>query len=176
MAPSYNFPLGISRHDPNFSKILQIIEAFRGYETIQDLKAADDQVRKHLAQQLQKAAEESVDARKNIEAGMHLQVLPDFDDMVRHIQMDREMLQDPMKDRIEACKAYRPEADPIREAYMLDYKILSGAENVYNLMQEFVRLVQEDMMIANIHKIDLSLRDIAMSMVKRGKTIDCMLR
>ena len=107
---------------------------------------------------------------------MHLRVLPDFDDMVRHIHMDREMLQDHMKDRIAACKAYRPEADPIREVYMLDYKILSGAENVYNLIQEFVRIVREEMMIENIHKIDLSLRDIAESMEKRGKTIDCMLQ
>jgi hypothetical protein len=176
MAPSHNFPPGISQHDPNFSKILQIIKTFRGYETMQDLKAADGQVRKYLAQQLREAADESTYARKKIEAGMHLQVLPDFDDMVRHIHRDRDMLQDPLKDRIAACKAYRPGADPIRDAYMLDYKMLSGAENVHDLMQEFVRIVREDLMIANIHKIELSLRDIAESMEKRGKTIDCMLR
>jgi hypothetical protein len=43
-------------------------------------------------------------------------------------------------------------------------------------MQEFVRITQEDLMIANIHKIDLSLRDIKECMEKRGRTIDCMLR
>jgi hypothetical protein len=173
---SFNFPLGISRHDPNFERILQIIRAFRGYETLEDLKAADEQVRKHLAQQLQKTADESADARKMIEAGMHLRVLPDFDAMAKHIQADRDMLLDQKDDRITACQAYRPEADPIRELYMLDYKILSGAENVYNLLQEFVRITREDLLISNIHKIDLSLRDIAECMEKRGKTIDCMLR
>jgi hypothetical protein len=172
---SYNFPLGVSRQDPSFHKILQIIKTFRGYETLEDLKAADEQVRTHLSEQLRKAAGESADARKNIEAGMHLQVLPDFDDMVRHINASRDRLQGPMKVKIAACKAYRPEADPIREAYLLDFKVLSDAENVYNLMQEFARIVREDMMLANIHKIDLSLRDIGENMEKRESTIDCML-
>jgi hypothetical protein len=176
MAPSYNFPLGISQHDPNFSKILQIIKTYPGYERLEDLKAADEQVRIFLAQQLQKAADESVGARKKIDSGMHLQVLPDFDDMVRKLHANRDRLREYMKDKIAACKDYRPVTDPIREAYMLDFKILSGAENIYNLMQEFDRMVQEDMMINNIHKINFSIRDIAESMEKRGKTIDCMLR
>ena len=173
---SFNFPLGISRHDPHFERIRQIIETFQGYETLGDLKAADEQVRKYLARQLQKTADESKDARRKIEAGMHLRVLPDFDAMTLHIQADRDVLQDHVKDRIVACQAYRPAADPIRELYAMDYKILSGAENAYNLMQEFARIAREDLLIANIHKIELSLRDIAECMEKRGKTIDCMLR
>lgn len=173
---SYNFPLGISRQDPNFSKILQVIKTFRGYETLEDLKAADEQVRMHLAQQLGKAAGESAEARRKLERDMHLQVLPDFDDMVRQIDSCRGILQGRLKGKIAACKVYQPEADPIREAYMLDFKLLSDAENVYNLMQEFARMVREDMMLANIHKIDLSLRDITESMEKRESTIDCMLR
>lgn len=176
MMASFNFPLGISRHDPNFEKIRQIIETFRGYETLDDLKAADGQVRKHLAGQLQKTAEESAGARKAIEAGLHLRVLPDFDAMAMRIRADRDRLQDRMKDRMIACQAYKPEADPIRALYLLDYKILSGAENVYNLMQEFVRIGREDLMISNIHKMDLSLVDIAECMEKREKTIDCMLQ
>ncbi len=176
MMASFNFPLGISRHDPNFQKILRIIESFRGYESLEDLKAADEQVRKYLAEQLQKAADESTGVRKMIESGMHLRVLPDFDNMAKHIQADRDMFQDYMRKKIMACQAYRPETDPIRELYMLDYKILSCAENVYNLMQEFVRIVQENLMLSNIQKIERSLHDIAESMEKRGKTIDCMLR
>jgi len=176
MAPSYNFPLGISRHDPNFSKILQIIKTFRGYETLEDLKAADEQVRKFLAQQLEKAAEESVDARTAIESGMHLRVLPDFDDMVRHIHACEERLRCRLSGRIAACKAYQPEPDPIRTAYMLDFRLLSDAENVYNLMQEFARIDREDLMLANVHKIDVSLREIAESMEKRESSIDCMLK
>lgn len=172
---SYNFPLGVSRHDPNFVKILQIIKAFRGYETLEDLKAADGQVRTYLAQQLQKAADESADVRRKLEQGMHLQVLPDFDGMVRQIRACRDRLQGRLRVKIAECQYYRPEADPIREAYMLDYKVLTDAENVYNLMQEFARMDREDMMLANIHKINLSLRDIAENMEKRARTIDCML-
>jgi hypothetical protein len=172
---SYNFPLGISRQDPNFSKILQIIKTFQGYETLEDLKAADEQVRMHLAQQLGKAVDESAEARRKLDSGMHLRVLPDFDDMVKQIGTCQDILQGRLKGKIAACKAYRPEADPIREAYMLDFKLLSDAENIYNLMQEFTRMIREDMMLANIHKIDLSLRDIAESMEKRESTIDCML-
>ncbi|HEY3273800.1 MAG TPA: hypothetical protein VGJ92_08565 [Methanocella sp.] len=173
---SYNFPLGISRKDPNFSKILQIIKTFRGYETLEGLKAADEQVRMHLAQQLRKAAEESTEARKKLESDMHLRLLPDFDAMVRQIHSCKDRLQDRLQGKIAACKAYRPEADPIREAYNLDFKVLSDAENVFNLMQEFARMAREDMMLTNIHKIDLSLGDIAESMEKRESTIDCMLR
>jgi hypothetical protein len=176
MVPSFNFPLGVSRHDPYFEKILRIIESFRGYETLDDLKAADEQVRKYLAQQLRMAAVESAGARKTIESGLHLRVLPGFDAMARHIQADSGLLQEDIKYRIAACQAYKPEADPIRELYMLDYKLLTSAENVYNLMQEFVRISREDLMIANIHKIDLSLRDIEECMEKGGRTIDCMLR
>jgi hypothetical protein len=173
---SYNFPLGISRQDPSFSKILQIIKTFRGYETLEDLKAADEQVRTHLAGQLQKAADESAGARKTIEAGMHLQVLPGFDDMVRHIHACKDRLRSRLSGKIAACRAYRPEPDPIREAYMLDFRVLSAAENVFNLMQEFARLTREDLMLANIHKIDVSLREIAESMDKRESSIDCMLK
>jgi hypothetical protein len=173
---SFNFPLGVSRHDPNFEKILRIINTFRGYETLEDLKAGDEQVRKHLARQLLNTAAESTDVRKRIEAGMHLRVLPDFDAMAMRIHADSDRLEAPGENKIAACQGYEPEAEPIRELYMLDYKILVGAENVYNLMQEFVRIAREDLMITNIHKIDLSLRDIAVYMEKRGKLIDCMLR
>ena len=173
---SFNFPLGISRQDPHFEKILRIIETVRGYETLEDLKAADEQVREQLARQLLKAADESAGARKVIEAGTHLRVLPDFDAMAGHIRADLDRLAGPGKRKIAACQAYEPAAEPIRDLYMLDYKILTGAENVYNLMQEFVRLAREDLMISNVHKIDLSLRDIAGCMEKREKTIDCMLK
>ena len=172
---SYNFPLGVSRQDPNFSKILQIIKTFRGYETLEDLKAADGQVRMHLAEQLRKATDESAGVRRKLESGMHLRVLPDFDDMVRRIDACQGWLEDRLKGKIAACRAYRPDADPIRDAYMLDFKVLSAAENVYNLMQEFVRMAREDMMLTNIHKINLSLQDIADCMEKRAETIDCML-
>jgi hypothetical protein len=175
MAQSYNFPLGITRHDPNFVKILQIIESYRGYETLTDLKVADEQVRKHLGQQLQKAAGESIGAREKIELGMHLRILPDFDDMVKLIHKDREEFKDYLQEKIAACHVYRPEADPVRELYMLDYTVLSGVENVYNLMQEFARIKEEDLMITNIHKINVSLHDIADSMKKRGQIIGCMI-
>jgi hypothetical protein len=175
MTQSYNFPLGISENDPHFEKILHIITGFRGYETLGDLKAADGQVRKFLAQQLEKAAEESIGVRKTIESGMHLRVLPDFDNMVRLIHTDVDRLRDLYKDLIAACRVYRPAIDLVRELYSLDFKILSGAENVYNLMQEFIRLTREDLMISNIHKIDLSLRDIAECMEKRVEIIECMI-
>jgi hypothetical protein len=175
MTQSYNFPLGVSKKDPNFEKILRIINGFRGYETLEDLKAADVQVRKFLAQQLEMAAGESVDVRKTIESGMHLRVLPDFDHMVRMIQADRDGLQDLFKDKISTCQVYRPAIDLVRDLYLLDFKILSGAENVYNLMQEFIRLAREDLMISNIHKINISLREIAECMEKRLETIECMI-
>jgi hypothetical protein len=175
MMASYNFPLGISRHDPNFGKIRQIIETFRGYETLEDLKAADEQVRKHLAQQLEKAAVEAIDARKKIAADMHLRVLPDFDVMTGRIRACRDRLRRRLSARIAACRAYHPESDPIRDAYRMDFMVLSAAENVFNLMQEFARLTREDVMLANVHKIDLSLSDIAECMEKRASTIDCML-
>ena len=58
---------------------------------------------------------------------------------------------------------------------MLDFRILSDANNVYNLMQEFQRMVQEDMMLGNIHKIGMSLDEIADSMEKKSQIIGCMI-
>jgi hypothetical protein len=170
MVQSYNFPLGVTRHDPNFEKILQIIDSFRGYETLEDLKASDELVR-----QLRKAADESVGARRKIDADMYLRALPDFDSMVKHIHADTDILRDHLKKKIEACQVYRPKEDYIRELYIMDFKMLSDAENVYNLMQEFARIAREDLAISNIHKIDLSLGEIGENMEKRGKTIGCMI-
>jgi|AGTN01.1.fsa_nt_gi hypothetical protein len=173
---SYNFPLGVSRHDPDFEKILRIINSFRGYETLEDLKRSDEQVRTYLAQQLRKAADESAGARKSIERGMHLQVLPDFDVVAGRIRACSDRLLGAGSGKIATCKAYQPEPDPVRALYVIDYKMLSGSENIYNLMQEFTRIDQEKLISSNIHKIDLSLRDIARCMKKRAETIDCMLQ
>ena len=172
---SFNFPLGVSQNDPNFHRIRQIIAGFRGYETLGDLKAADDQVRNQIAAQLDKAAGEAAGARKAIEAGMHLLVLPDFDRMVEHIHASRDRLQDRYRSRILACHAYQPQRELIRQIYELDFRILTDAENVYNLMQEFVRMAREDMMLSNIYKIDVSLREIAAALEKKGEVIGCMI-
>ena len=172
---SYNFPLGVSHQDRNFNKILQIIRSFRGYETLEDLKAADDQVRRQLVRQLDKAEQESAGAREKLAAGMHLRVLPDFDAMVGRIRGDRDLLADDYRGKIVACHLYRPEKGMISELYELDFRMLSDAENVYNLMQEFARMDREDMMLSNIYKIDVSLREMADSMNKRGEIIGCMI-
>ncbi len=172
---SYNFPLGVSRQDPNFNKILQILRSFRGYETLEDLKAADDQVRRQLAQQLDKAEQEAAGARARLEAGMHLSVLPDFDAMVGRIRRDRDLLADDDRGKIVACHLYRPEKGLISELYELDFRMLSAAENVYDLMQEFARLAREDMMLSNVYKINVSLYEIADCMKKRVELIGCMI-
>jgi ABC-type transport system involved in Fe-S cluster assembly fused permease/ATPase subunit len=62
MAQLYDFPLGVSKHDPNFEKILQLIVGFRGYETLGSLKAADDQVRKKLTVQFHSTLDEATSA------------------------------------------------------------------------------------------------------------------
>lgn len=175
MAPLYDFPIGVSKRDPNFGKILQMIVGFRGYETLESLKAADDQVRKKLASQFQSALDEATSARKKLEAGTHLRILPDFDRMMKRICSVREMFGDHYRSKIAACHRYRPEIDLVGELYALDFSILSCTENVYNLMQEFQRMTREDMMLSNIHKIEVSLEQIVDSMDKKTRTIGCMI-
>ncbi len=175
MAQLYDFPLGVSKHDPNFGKILQMIEGFRGYETLESLKTADDQVRKKLAAQLQSALEEATVARKKLEAGTHLSILQEFERMTGRMRSVREMFADNYQNRIATCKRYMPELDLVGELYSLDFNILSDANNVYNLIQEFQRMVREDMMLANVHKIGMSLDEIADSMEKKSQIIGCMI-
>ena len=174
MAASYNFPLGISEHDPNFRRIRQIIEGFRGYENIDDLKAADRQVREQLARELERALGMADAARQHILRQSHLQVMPDFDVMAGHIGMAAVRLLRPTA-RLEACTIYRPEESRVRQLYDLDFRMLSASENAFNLMQEFQRMVREDMMLANIHKIDVSLSDIQDCMDKKEQSIYCMI-
>jgi len=175
MAQLYDFPLGVSKKDPNFGKILQMIEGFRGYETLESLKAADDQVRKKLALQFQSALDEATGARKKLEDDTHLRILPDFDRMTGRIRSVREIFADQYRSKIVACHRYRPEIDLVGELYSLDFGILSCTENVYNLMQEFQRMTWEDMMLSNIHKIDVSLDQIVDSMEKKSQIIGCMI-
>ena len=171
----YNFPLGVSHYDPNFKKITEIIAGFRGYETLEDLKAADGQVRRQLAWQLDKAIGEADDARRAIAGGTHLRTLPDFDAMVGRIRSARESLAGGQREKIAACLVYRPERNAIGEIYGLDFRMLRDVENVYNLMQEFARISQENQILANNHKIDVSLREIVASMDKREQIIGCMI-
>ncbi|OPY29459.1 MAG: hypothetical protein A4E28_00866 [Methanocella sp. PtaU1.Bin125] len=175
MAELYDFPLGVSKHDPNFKKILQMIASFRGYETLESLKVADDQVRKMLARQLQTTLGEATVARKKLEGDMHLRILPDFDRMIERIRAVGGMFDDFNRSRIIACRRYRPELDLVGELYSLDFSILSATENVYNLMQEFQRMTEEDLMLVNIHKIDVSLDQIVDGMEKKAHIIGCMI-
>ncbi len=175
MAQLYGFPLGVSEHDPNFEKILQMIVDFRGYETLESLKAADDQVRNRIAGQLMNAMGEAKYARERLSTGMHLQVLTDFDRMAGRLHEDYEMMSHPETEKLAACHLYRPAKDAVSELYAIDFKMLDDADNVYNLMQEFQRMVQEDMMLANIHKIDMSLKEIADCLEKKGQIIGCMI-
>ncbi|MGA9141771.1 MAG: hypothetical protein WBZ29_16215 [Methanocella sp.] len=175
MAQLYDFPLGVSEHDPNFEKIQQMIADFRGYETLESLKAADDQVRRQLAEQLNKALGDAKKVRERLSTGMHLQVLPDFDRIVDHLRADYEKMSRPETEKLAACHLYRPVKDLVGELYAIDFKILNDANNVYNLMQEFQRMVREDMMLANIHKIDMSLEEIAGCLEKKGQIIGCMI-
>jgi hypothetical protein len=175
MAQLYDFPLGVSKHDPNFEKILKLIVGFRGYETLGSLKAADDQVRKKLTVQFQSTLDEATSARKKLEAGTHLRILQDFDRMTERIRSVREMFGNHYRSKIVACNLYRPERDLVGKLYSLDFIILSCTENIYNLMQEFQRMAREDMMLANIHKIDVSLDQIVNSMEKRIQIIGCMI-
>jgi hypothetical protein len=175
MAQLYDFPLGVSKHDPNFEKILQIIEGFRGYETLESLKKADDQVRKQLAAHLKNAMGETKEARERLATGMHLQVLTDFDRMADHIRADYERMLHPETEKLATCHLYRPVKDLVSELYAIDFKMLSNAGNVYNLMQEFQRMAREDMMLANTHKIDMSLEEIAGCLEKKGQIIGCMV-
>jgi hypothetical protein len=175
MAQLYDFPLGVSKQDPSFGKILQMIEDFRGYETLESLKAADDQVKNKLAEQLQSAVDEAAVARKSLEAGTHLSILPEFDRMTEHMRTVREMFTDHYRSKIAACHRYQPDRELVGELYSLDVRILTDANNVYNLMQEFQRMVREDMMLANVHKIGMSLDEIADSMEKKSQIIGCMI-
>lgn len=174
MAQSYDFPLGVSRHDPNFEKILRMIVDFRGYETLDSLKAADDRVRLQLADQLKNVLGEARMARKMLADGMHLQVLADFDRMAGRLRAVCEMMARPEAGGLAACHRYMPAKGPISELYSIDFRMLNDAGNVFNLMQEFQRMAREDMILGNIHKIDVSLNEIADCLRKKGEIIGCM--
>jgi hypothetical protein len=175
MAQLYDFPLGVSKHDPNFEKILQMIVDFRGYETLESLKAADDQIRRRLAGQLKNALGETKEARRRLADGMHLQVLDDFDHMVGRLHVNYEKMLRHESEKLAVCHLYRPAKDLVSELYTIDFKMLNEADNVYNLMQEFQRMDREDMILANIHKIDMSLEEIAGCLKKKGEIIGCMI-
>lgn len=176
MGHLYDFPIGVSVHDPNFRRIREMIAGFMGYETIEDLKAADNQVRENLAGQVKKTLDMADNARKILVDRMHLQVLPDFDSLISHMREAYERLLHPENERLAACTVYTPRKDAVVEMYSLDFRMLCSAENVFNLLQEFERIVQEDMILANIHKIDMSLGDILASMEKKAQVISCMIR
>lgn len=175
MAPLYDFPLGVSKKDPHFGKILRMIEGFRGYETLESLRVADDQVRGRLAAQLRDALEETKGARERLSRGMHLQVLADFDRMAGKLRRVCERMSHPETEKLAVCRVYRPEKELMGDLYAVDFKILGNGNNIFNLTQEFQRMVREDLMLAQIHKIEIAIDEIAGCLEKKGQIIACMI-
>ncbi|CAJ36054.1 hypothetical protein [Methanocella arvoryzae] len=172
----YNFPVGTSRKDPSFSRILRIIEGFRGYDSIDDLKAADSQVRERLAEQLKKTREEADRARSSLESRMRLSNALEFTDMLSSIEKARIRLSQPPSPKIAACKAYTPQEDIVGKIIRLDFQMLGDAENVYNLMQEFQRMDQDHLIRSNILKIIMAARDITASLDEKDRLVNCMIQ
>jgi hypothetical protein len=172
----YNFPTGMSHKDPAFRRIEKIIEGFRGYETVDDLKAADGQVRSELARQMKKTRNEADEARKILEKKLLLSVLLDFSEMITLLEKALIKLARPPNQIINECRKYTPEEDTIGKIYSLDFQILSDAENAYNLMQEFQRMEQEDLIRSNILKITMATRDILARLDEKDRLINCMLK
>jgi hypothetical protein len=175
MAPQYDFPLGTSQKDPNFRRIRRIITDFRGYDTIEDLRAADEQVRAMLAEQLRKTINGMAGVRELLSDRMRLSVMPDFDDMAQQMRKTLERLEGRQSPRVVECRVYTPWRDAIGEVYRLDFQMLTDAENIFNLMQEFQRLLQEDLIRGNIVKIAMAAREISAGMDKKEKQYACMM-
>ncbi|WP_424358116.1 hypothetical protein [Methanocella sp. MCL-LM] len=172
----YNFPVGTSRKDPAFGRIVKIIEGFRGYDSIDDLKAADSMVRDRLAAQVRKTREEAERAQSLLEKKMRLSNALEFSDMITNMERALARLSRPPSPRIAACAVYTPEEDLIGKLIRLDFQMLSDAENTYNLMQEFQRMDQEDLIRSNILKITMAARDIAASLDEKDRLINCMIQ
>lgn len=171
----YNFPVGTSRKDPAFGRILKIIEGFRGYDSLDDLKAADSQVRDRLAEQMKKTREDANRAQAILEAKMRLSDMLDFTDMISYMDRALIRLSQPPNPKIAACRTYTPEEDTVGKLYMLDFQLLSDAENIYNLMQEFQRMTQQDLIYSNILKITMAARDIVPRLDEKDRLINCMI-
>ena len=176
MATMYNFPTGMSHKDPAFRRIEKIIEGFRGYETVDDLKTADNQVRSQLARQMKKTRIEADEARRILEKRLLLSVILDFSEMISLIEKALIRLARPPGQITAECRKYTPEEDTIGKIYNLDFQILSDAENAYNLMQEFQRMEQEDLIRTNILKITMATRDILARLDEKDRLINCMLK
>jgi hypothetical protein len=175
MAPQYDFPPGTSQKDPDFGMIRRIITDFRGYDTIEDLRAADEQVRARLAEQLRKTINGMAGVRELLSDRMRLSVMPDFDDMAQQMRKTLERLDRPQSPLVVRCKEYITKQDVIGEIYRLDFQMLTDAENIFNLMQEFQRLLQEDLIRGNIVKIAMAAREISAGMDKKEEQYACMM-
>lgn len=172
----YNFPAGTSRKDPAFSRIVKIIEGFRGYDNLDDLREADRQVRDRLAAQVAKTRIEADKARNLLESKLRLSIALDFSDMISAIDRALIRLAMPPNPKIAACRGYNPKDDLIGKIYRLDFQMLSDAENIYNLMQEFQRMNQEDLIRSNLLKITMAAKDITASLEEKDRLISCMIQ
>lgn len=175
MVPSYNFPIGTSQKDSAFRHIAEILEGFRGYASLEDLKAADAQVRRELAGQLSKTREDAEKARRIIERKTRLSCMLELSAMISDLEKAQIRLAQPPSPRIAACRTYRPGEDILGKLYRLDFQMLSDAENTYNLMQEFQRMGQEDLIRSNILKITMSARDLIACLDEKERLVNCML-
>ncbi|HMK46378.1 MAG TPA: hypothetical protein VK436_07095 [Methanocella sp.] len=176
MVPSYNFPIGTSRKDPAFSRIVRIINGFRGYDSLDDLKAADAQVRETLARLMSKTRTEMDQAIKLIDRGDHPAVLPEFHDMITHVNKAIYRLSRPTIQKITTCKVYTPMEDAVGKIYNLDFQMLSDAESISRLMREFQRIDhEEDSIRSNIIKITMAARDIPLCLDEKEELIACMI-
>ena len=176
MAPTHNFPVGTSHSDPAFRRIEKIIEGFRGYANLDNLKEADGQVRSQLAKQMKKTRAEADKARKILEKRLLLSVTLDFSEMISLLEKALIRLARPPSPLIAECQKYAPEEDIIGKIYNLDFQILSDAENTYNLMQEFQRVEQADQIRSNILKITMATKDIIARLDEKDRLISCMIK
>lgn len=175
MTPGYNFPAGTSRKDPVFSQIDQMISGYRGYESIDDMWYADRQIRDRLADQLDRMVRDAESSRRSLEKMTRLSVIMDFDDMVRNIMNARREMESRTNPRVISCQSYTPSEEAISKIHALDFKMLSDAENSYNLMQEFGRIGSEDLIRSNMIKITMSVKEIVQNLKEKDGIINCMI-
>lgn len=173
--PSYNFPVGTSYKDETFKKIDQIIPGYRGYNTIEDIKAVDEQIKAQLLKELNKLVEDIEPLRAHLERNMHLSIIPDFNSMLNNLKSTIKKIETGKSDYTSKCQVYIPEKEALEEIYRIDYTLLNDAENVFNLSQELYRISQEDMILTNIHKMDMSLANISENYDRRSRAIFCMV-
>ena len=168
-------PAGTVCRDYHFKKISDVIPGFRGYSTLDDMKAADSQIRDQVLKELKRLLDIAVPVKDHIQGLMFLSLMADYEAVITGIKAAISEVEAAYPGYGRICDTYKPLKDSLEEIYRVDYTLLNELENAGKMLHGARIIRQEHILKGDLYKVKSSVEEFSRLYALRNNTILCLI-